>query len=171
VRARAGTAERIVDKLPFNFLYVGFIRLFFPNARIIHCRRDPLDRALSCYTTLFGDGNDFSYDLTDLGRYSRAYLTLMEHWRAIMPPDRFIEVDYEAIVADVETEARRLIAFCGLPWHPSITTFYDTRRTVRTASRLQVRQPIYRTSVNRAAVFGAALDPLRDALAGHPLIG
>jgi tetratricopeptide (TPR) repeat protein len=170
-QTRAGVAERITDKLPLNFLNVGFIRLLFPNARIIHCRRDPVDCGLSCFTTLFEEGNEFSFDLTELGRFIRAYHALMNHWRAVMPPDRFIEVDYEAIVADVETEARRLVAFCGLPWHASITTFYDTQRTVNSASRLQVRQPIYRTSVNRAAAFGVALDPLRDALAGRPLIG
>ena len=120
-----------------------------------------------CYTTLFDKGHEFSYDLTELGRFARAYTQLMDHWRATLPPDRFLEVDYEAIVADVETEARRLVAFCGLPWNDAVLRFYDTRRAVRTASQMQVRRPIYRTSINRALAFGSALDPLRDALAGR----
>lgn len=165
--AHAGDAQRVVDKLPLNFVYVGFIRTLFPNARIIHCRRDAVDNGLSCYTTLFDKGHQFSYDLTELGRFARAYATLMDHWRAALPPDRFLDIDYEAIVADVETEARRLVAFCGLPWDDAVLRFYDTRRAVRTASQMQVRRPIYRTSVNRAAAFGSALDPLRDALAGR----
>jgi tetratricopeptide (TPR) repeat protein len=165
--ADAGDAERVVDKLPLNFVYVGLIRILFPKARIIHCRRDAVDNGLSCYATLFDKGHEFSYDLTELGRFARAYTQLMDHWRATLPPDRFLEVDYEAIVADVETEARRLVAFCGLPWNDAVLRFYDTRRAVRTASQMQVRRPIYRTSINRALAFGSALDPLRDALAGR----
>jgi tetratricopeptide (TPR) repeat protein len=163
--ARAGGAARVVDKLPLNFLNVGFIRLLLPNARIIHCRRNPVDNALSCYTILFDEGNEFSYDLTDLGRFYHSYQTLMEHWRTVVPPDRFFEIDYEAIVADVEGEARRLVSFCGLAWDDAVLRFHQTKRAVRTASKLQVRKPIYRTSIDRAAAFGAALDPLRRALA------
>ena len=84
----------------------------------------------------------------------------MDHWRAAFPPDRFLKVDYEAIVAAVETEARRLVAFCGLLWNDAVLRFYDTRRAARTASQMQVRRPIYRTSINRALAFGAALDAL-----------
>jgi tetratricopeptide (TPR) repeat protein len=162
--AHAAEAERIVDKLPLNFLNVGLIRMLFPNARVIHCRRDSVDTGLSCYLTLFDEGHEFSYDLTELGRFTRAYEPLMEHWRNALPADRFLDIDYEALVTDTEHAARRLVAFCGLPWDGSVLRFYQTQRAVRTASKLQVRQPIYRTSVNRARAFGSALDPLRAAL-------
>jgi tetratricopeptide (TPR) repeat protein len=164
--ARAGDARRIVDKLPLNFVNAGFIRLLFPNARIIHCRRDPVDNALSCYTTLFNEGHEFSYDLVELGRFARAYAQLMDHWRATIEPDRLLEVDYETLVADFEPQARRLVAFCGLPWDAAVLRFHQTARSVRTASKMQVRRPIYSSSVGRAAAFGDALDPLRAALGG-----
>jgi len=163
--AAAAPAARVVDKLPLNFLYLGLVRKLFPNARIIHCRRNAVDRGLSCFTTLFDEGNEFSYDLVDIGRFTRAYHRLMEHWRSNIPADRFIEVDYESIVANVEDAARRLVAFLDLPWHPAVMRFHETSRAVRTASRLQIRRPIYATSMNRAAAFGAALDPLRTILA------
>jgi hypothetical protein len=153
-----------VDKMPANFLHAGLIHLMLPNARIIHCRRDPVDTCLSCYTKLFGAEQAFAYDLTELGRFHRAYQGLMDHWRAVLPPDRFIEVDYEAVVADLESEARRLIGFLGLPWDASCLTFHATRRPVRTASVNQVRQPIYRTSTGRWKAHAAHLGPLLTAL-------
>jgi tetratricopeptide (TPR) repeat protein len=164
VGERAGDAQRIVDKLPGNFAQVGFIRLLFPNARIIHIRRDPLDNGVSLFFTLFDHGHGYSYDLRDIGRFRNAYLRLMAHWRASLSPERFLEIDYETIVDDVETQARRLIDFIGLEWDDGVLRFYETQRAVRTASKVQVRKPIYRTSVNRAAAFGAALDPLREVL-------
>jgi len=164
VGARAGDATRIVDKLPGNFAQAGFIRLLFPNARIIHLRRDPLDNGVSLFVTLFDHGHGYSYDLRDIGRFYNAYAALMTHWRGIFPADRFLEIDYETIVDDFEAQARRLIAFIGLPWDDAVLRFYETERAVRTASKVQVRKPIYRTSVKRAAAFGAALDPLREEL-------
>jgi len=168
VAERAGDATRIVDKLPGNFAQAGFIRLLFPNARIIHLRRDPLDNGISLFITLFDHGHGYSYDLRDIGRFHNAYAALMEHWRGIFPTDRFLEIDYETIVDDFEQQARRLIAFIGLPWDDAVLRFYETQRAVRTASKVQVRRPIYRTSVKRADAFGAALDPLREALAADP---
>jgi tetratricopeptide (TPR) repeat protein len=166
VGAQAGDAARIVDKLPGNFAQAGFIRLLFPNARIIHLRRDPLDNGVSLFITLFDHGHGYSNDLRDIGRFYNAYAELMTHWRGNFPADRFLEIDYETIVDDFEVQARRLIAFIGLPWDDAVLRFYETRRTVRTASKVQVRKPIYRTSVNRAEAFGAALDPLREVLRG-----
>jgi tetratricopeptide (TPR) repeat protein len=167
VGERADDAARIVDKLPGNFAQAGFIRLLFPNARIIHIRRDPLDNGISLFITLFDHGHAYSYDLRDIGRFYNAYAKLMAHWRGIFPADRFLEIDYETIVDDFETQARRLIAFIGLPWDDAVLRFYETERAVRTASKVQVRKPIYRTSVKRAEAFGAALDPLREALRGE----
>jgi tetratricopeptide (TPR) repeat protein len=155
---------RLVDKMPGNFLYAGLIPLILPGARIIHARRHALDTCLSCYTKLFGGEQRFTYNLTELGEFYGYYETLMAHWRAVLPPDRFIEVDYESVVDDLEGEARRLIAFLGLPWDDACLNFHENRRVVRTASVNQVRQPIYRTSRGRWREHAAHLGPLIEAL-------
>ena len=108
--------RHVVDKMPSNFLYAGLIRLILPDARIIHCRRDPVDTCLSCYTKLFTSEQAFSYDLAELGGFHSAYQALMAHWRAALPASHFLDVDYEAVVADLEAEARRILGFLGLPW-------------------------------------------------------
>ena len=135
-----------------------------PDAKIIHSRRNPVDVCLSCYSKLFSDGQNFSYDLTELGRYHRDYQTLMAHWRAVLPPSHFLEVDYEAVVDDVEAEARRMLEFLELPWDPACLEFYRVERPVRTASVNQVRQPIYRTSSGRWRRHADELRPLLQAL-------
>jgi hypothetical protein len=155
---------RVTDKTPANFLYAGLIHLMAPNARIIHCRRDARDTCLSCYTTLFSAGQQFTYDLGELGAYYRSYTGLMDHWRELLPPDRFTEVRYEDVVADLESEARRLVAFCGLAWDDACLDFHKTGRQVRTASANQVRQPLYGHSVGRWARYGDHLAPLTAAL-------
>ena len=135
-----------------------------PRARIIHCRRDPVDTCFSCYARLFADGQNFSYDLVDLGRYYASYAQLMVHWRALLPTEIFTEVDYEAVTDDLEGEARRLISFCGLPWDDACLRYYENRRPVRTASMIQVRQPVYSTSRGGARRFLPYIGPLIDAL-------
>jgi hypothetical protein len=130
---------RFTDKMPYNFLHVGLIHVLFPQARIIHCVRNPLDTCLSCYTTLFTHGHEFSYDLTEAGLYYRNYAQLMAHWRTVIPADRLLEVTYENVVDDFETQARRLVEFCGLPWSEECLRFHETTRPVRTASLHQVR--------------------------------
>jgi len=149
IRARAPTSARVTDKMPSNFRLIGVILHALPQARIIHCRRDPMDTCFSCYAAKFTRGQAFAYDLQELGAYYRAYENAMTYWRAHAPAGRFIEVDYEAIVDDLETQARRLIEFCDVPWSDACLTFHETRRQVRTASVTQVRQPLYRTSVGR----------------------
>ncbi len=156
---RAPGKARVVDKLPGNFHLAGLAHMAMPNARIIHCRRDPLDTCLSCYQTLFTESQPFTYDLGELGRYYRGYERLMDHWRALLPADRFIEVDYEAVVEDVEGQARRLVAFLGLDWDEACLRFHQTRRTVRTASAGQVRQPIYSSSLGRGRRLAQQLGP------------
>jgi tetratricopeptide (TPR) repeat protein len=151
---------RIVDKLPGNFLRIGLIRLILPNARIIHTTRHPLDTCLSCYSKLFTDGLLFSYDLAELGRYYRSYRELMDHWRRILPQDAILDVSYENVVDDLETEARRMIAYCGLPWDDRCINFHRNARTVRTASSVQVRQPLFRTSMERWRHYESHLGPL-----------
>lgn len=114
---------------------------------MLHVRRDPLDTCWSCYTTLFSGNVPYSYDLGELGRYYRAYEMMMESWRSVLPEDRVLEVRYEDVVNDLEAQARRIIAFCGLPWNVACLEFYKTKRVVRTASLAQVRRPLYGTSI------------------------
>lgn len=158
-RVDAGVV-RIVDKLPGNFLRIGLIRLMLPNARIIHTMRDPLDTCLSCYFKLFTNGLYFTYDLGELGRYYRSYRRLMDHWRAVLPRDAILDVRYETVVEDLEAEARRLIEYCGLPWDERCIAFHRNARPVRTASSVQVRQPLFRSSVGRWRHYEAGLAPL-----------
>ncbi|HTU24913.1 MAG TPA: sulfotransferase [Pirellulales bacterium] len=150
---------RLTDKAPGNFSYVGLIRLVLPAARIIHTVRDPVDTCVSCFSKLF-TGQDFSYDLAELGHYYRQYATLMAHWRAVLPAGAMLEVAYEEIVGDLETQARRLIEFCGLEWDERCLAFHQTNRPIATASKVQVRQPIYRGSLGRWRRYEAQLAPL-----------
>jgi hypothetical protein len=150
--------------MPGNFLYAGLIPLILPGARIIHARRNAVDTCLSCYTKLFGGEQRFAYNQTELGEFYGYYEKLISHWRAVLPPERFIEVDYESVVDDLEGEARRLIDFIGLPWNDACLTFHENRRVVRTASANQVRQPIYRTSKGRWREQAPYLGPLLEAL-------
>lgn len=156
--------RHVVDKMPGNFPHLGLIRLILPQARIVHCRRDPVDTCLSCYTKLFAQGHNYSYDLAELGRYHRSYQALMAHWRRILPANRFIEVDYETVVDDLEGQARRLVEFLGLPWDDACLRFHENARPVRTASVNQVRRPIYRGSVGRWRKHAHHLGPLMETL-------
>jgi tetratricopeptide (TPR) repeat protein len=160
--------ERIVDKLPINFLSVGLIHLALPNARIIHVCRDPVDTCLSCFSILFAGPVPYSYELGEIGRYYRAYKELMGHWRAVLPPGVMIDVHYEDVVSDLEAQARRMVAHCGLAWEPACLAFHQTRRLVRTASATQVRQPLYRDAIGRWRPYRNLLGRLWSALGCAP---
>ena len=149
IQPLAPEAERITDKMPSNFFHAGLINLALPNARIIHTRRDPRDTAMSCFSILFAMGHPHTYDLAELGRYIRAYERLMQHWRQVLPEGAMIEVQYEDLVANLETQAKRIVQYCGLKWDSACLAFHKTNRPVRTASVIQVRQPIYKSSVGR----------------------
>jgi tetratricopeptide (TPR) repeat protein len=164
IRAAAGPAKRIVDKLPLNFTFVGLIHLALPNARIIYARRDPIDTCLSCFSILFRGDQPHTYDLGDLGRYYRAFEALMQHWQRVLPEGVLLEVRYEDVVDDLEGQARRMVEHCGLEWEAACLAFHQTRRPVRTASVAQVRQPIYRSSVGRWRPYQHLLQPLLQAL-------
>ena len=153
-------AERITDKMPGNFSLVGLIHLALPNACIIHACRDARDTAFSCFSLLFSGTLEFTYDLAELGRYYRAYLKLMAHWREVLPEGIMLEVQYEDVVHDLESQARRIIAHCGLEWDDACLSFYETERSVRTASATQVRQPIYQSSIGRWRLHEEELQPL-----------
>jgi tetratricopeptide (TPR) repeat protein len=165
IGAAAPTAERIVDKMPANFALLGLIHLALPNARIIHARRDPIDTCLSCFSLLFVGEQPYAYDLGELGRYYRGYQALMDHWRRVLPPDVLLEVRYEDVIEDLEGQARRILAHCGLCWEHTCLDFQQTRRSVRTASCVQVRQPLYHDSVGRWRRYANELKPLLQALA------
>ena len=142
-----------------NFFYVGLIRLILPDARIIHTLRDPVDTCVSCFSRLFTD-LPFSYDLAELGRYYRGYHELMAHWRSVLPAGAMLDVSYEDVVDNLEQQARRLIDFCGLPWDDRCLSFHETNRPIATSSNVQVRQPLYRSSLERWRRYEAYLQPL-----------
>jgi hypothetical protein len=141
-------AARITDKMPGNFHHIGLIATLFPNAKIIHCLRDPRDTCLSIFFGDFVGSHPYSYDLTNLGRYFRQYERLMTHWHEVLP-GRILDVKYEDLVAEQEDELRRMVTFCGLDWEARCLDFHKTSRNVRTRSNAQVRQPIYRSSIER----------------------
>jgi tetratricopeptide (TPR) repeat protein len=164
ITALAPTAERIVDKMPSNFGLLGLIHLTLPGARIIHVRRDPVDTCLSCFSLLLVGRQPYTYELGELGRYYRAYLQLMEHWRTALPEGLLLEVQYEDVVADLEGQARRIVAHCGLPWEDGCLAFHRLQRPVQTASSIQARQPLYGSSVGRWRHYVNELEPLLEAL-------
>ncbi len=158
------SASRVTDKLPFNFRRLGLLHLLLPGARIIHCRRHPVDTCLSIYSIPFKARLDFVGSKADLAFAYRQYARLMDHWRAILPPDRFLEVEYERLIADREAESRRLIAFTGLDWDDACLRPEQNERTVRTASAWQVRQPVYTNSTERWRKYRPWLGELGELL-------
>ena len=164
ITAHAPGRLRVIDKELGHVRYVGLIHLMLPNARIIQCRRDPMDTCLSCYTRHFGGHQPFAYDQTELGRYHRGVDALMAHWRQVIPPDRLIDIAYEDVVRDLPGMARRLVAFCGLDWDDACLRFHETRRAIRTTSMQQARKPLYASSVGRWQRYRAHLGPLLAAL-------
>ncbi len=155
----------LVDKMPANFLHVGLIALLLPQARIIHCMRDPMATCLSCFLTRFSEGNEFSYSLTNLGIYYRLFRRLTTHWQAECPLPQ-IELHYEDLVLNQEAATRRLLEFCRLDWQPQCLQFHRCQRTVTTASSWQVRKPLHRNSLQKWRHFEAHLGPLAFSLGG-----
>jgi hypothetical protein len=166
LRGIAPDAKRVTDKLPDNFLRAGIIHAVFPRARIIHCRRHPVDTSLSIYFANFNQEHDYAYDRDSIAAYYEHYLLLMAHWRKVLPPERFLEVDYERLIANTEQVTRALIAFCGLDWNASCLRHEDNRRTIRTLSVWQARQPIYKRSVARWQRYEPWLGELRRLMPG-----
>jgi tetratricopeptide (TPR) repeat protein len=163
---RAG-APRFIDKMPNNFMHVGLIHLILPNAKIIDARRHPMGCCFSNFKQLFADGQEFTYDLEEMARYYRSYVTLMDHWDRVLP-GRILRVHYEHVVADLEGQVRRVLDFLDLPFEPQCLDFHRTERSVRTPSSEQVRQPIYRSGTDQWRAFEAHLMPLETRL--HDLI-
>ena len=164
VRKLAPSGERVTDKMPSNYYFAGLIRLALPNAKIIHSVRDPVDTCISCFSKLFTAEQNHTYDLAELGRYYKRYERLMAHWHRVLPARSILDVRYENVVADLEGQARRILAYCGLPWDERCLSFHETERPVRTASASQVRQPIYKSAVGRWRAYEGQLEPLLSAL-------
>jgi tetratricopeptide (TPR) repeat protein len=164
VRKLASGRERVTDKMPSNYYFVGLIRLALPNAKIIHTIRDPIDTCVSCFSKLFSAEQNHTYDLGELGRYYKRYERLMAHWRRVLPAGSILDVRYEDVIGDLETQARRIISYCGLSWDNRCLSFYKTDRPVRTASATQVRQPIYTSAIGRWRLHADELGALLDAL-------
>jgi hypothetical protein len=158
------SAARVTDKQTFNFQQLGLIHLLLPKAQIIHCQRHPVDTCLSMYFTYFKGRMPFVSDKADLAFAYRQYAKIMDHWRIVLPSERFLEIDYEELVSNREVVTRRLIAFCGLDWHDACLQPERNERTVTTASLWQARQPIFTSSVERWRRYEPWLGELRQVL-------
>jgi Tfp pilus assembly protein PilF len=163
LRAFGGTGARITDKMPHNFEQLGLVALLFPRARVIHCQRSPVDTCFSCFTHPFNDGHGYNTDLGMLGRYYLEYRRITDHWHRVLPNPPLAS-SYEVLVHNQEAQSRRLIAHLGLEWESGVMAFHKSERLVKTPSRWQVRQPIYRSSVKGWQPYRAHLAPLYDAL-------
>jgi tetratricopeptide (TPR) repeat protein len=161
IERRCPDALRIVDKTPTNSDFLGFMHTVFPNARVIRMRRDPIDTCLSCYFQNFSTGQTFTMDLDDLADYYRVHQRLMDHWCQALPAGAILEVPYEGLVAEQETWTRKILDFVGLEWDERCLAFHETKRSVTTASAWQVRQKIYRQSVERWRNYEKFIGPLK----------
>lgn len=156
------SATHITDKMPLNYWAVGLIHLAYPNAKIIHCRRNPFDNCLSIYVTPFRHAPSFGHDVVNIATGYRQYLHLMDHWRSVLPPSTMIDMDYEELVDNPETNIRKMVQFCGLEWDQACLDPAANKQGVNTPSQWQVRQPLYRRSVNRWENYKDLLTPILD---------
>ena len=162
-RVHRGSAPFFIDKMPNNFRHVGLIKLMLPNAKIIDARRHPMGSCFSGFKQLFAEGQEFTYGLEEVGTYYRDYVDLMDHWDKVFP-GQVLRVQYEEVVADLDSQVRRVLDYCGLEFEESCINFHETDRSVRTPSSEQVRQPIYQSGVEQWKNFESNLDPLKQAL-------
>ncbi|MEL7487596.1 MAG: sulfotransferase, partial [Pseudomonadota bacterium] len=156
-------APYFIDKMPNNFRHIALIHLILPNAKIIDARREPMACCFSGFKQLFAEGQEFTYGLNAIGRYYRDYVQLMRHWDAVLP-GKILRVQHEDVLEDLETQVRRMLDFCGLPFEPQCLEFHKTERSVRTASSEQVRRPINKSGVDQWRPFEPFLEPLRESL-------
>lgn len=166
LRKHNSDAPFIINKMPVNFKYIGFIKLILPNAKIIHCRRSPADTCLSIFKNFFGGEQPFAYDLYELGHYYALYQSMMDHWHTVLPG--FIhDVRYEDMVDNQAQQTKALLDFCGLDWDEACLNFHKSGRPVRTASAAQVRKPMYKDSIDLWKRYQRQLSPLLEALEGQ----
>jgi hypothetical protein len=149
--------------MPHNFWYLGLISLFFPNAKIIHCTREPMDIGLSLYFCRFTHENEYAYDLADIGFYQNLCDKMMAHWKQVLPTTIY-EISYENLVSDMENESKKLVEFCGIDWEDNCLSPHKSTASVQTASLWQVRQPVYTSSVAKWKNYEKYLQPLKESL-------
>jgi hypothetical protein len=168
-RKQAGDTRFITGKMPGNYLHIGLIKLALPNAKVIHCKRDPADNGLSLFKSYFPvRAHYYAYDLSEIGQYYNFYYGLMEHWHSMIPG--FVhDIQYEDMVADQAGQTRSLLDYCRLAWDDACLDFHKTDRPVHTASAVQVRQPIYDSSVQAWKRYEKQLAPMLEAL-GHGMV-
>jgi len=164
LNAIGGGAQRVVDKMPGNFMNLGLIYAALPGARIIHMRRHPIDTCLSIYFQTFSTTHPYANDLPDLAHYYGQYVRMMAHWRAVLPANALLEVPYEGLVVDQENWTRRMLEFAGLPWDANCLDFHQTQRVVITSSKWQVRQKMHATSAGRWHNYTPFVEPLQGLL-------
>jgi hypothetical protein len=165
IRKFSASAKFITDKMPHNFLRIGFIRAILPNARIIHCTRDPMDNCLSIFKNLLKNGHGYADNMPELGQYYRMYLELMDYWRVTLPGFIY-DQSYEDLVISEKEQISRLLQHCGLHWDDACLDFHKTRRKIKTTSNAQVRRPIYSDSVKLWTRYEKQLEPLKAAIYG-----
>ena len=154
---------RVTDKFPLNFMNVGVIKQILPNARIIHCYRDPVDTCLSCFKQRFSAGHRYAYNLEELGGFYKLYQELMDHWHKVLP-GHILDVEYESLVDDQAGQLKRILEFCGLPWDDACLMFHESDRAAMTASSIQVKKPLYRSGIGYWRHYEDHLKPLLDVL-------
>ena len=162
IHRKTGTPY-FIDKMPNNFRHIGLIHLVLPNAKIIDARRDAMGCCFSGFKQLFAEGQEFTYGLEEVGRYYKGYVDLMAHWDAVLP-GKILRVRYEDVVADLETQVRRILDYVGLPFETACLNFHQSERAVRTPSSEQVRQPIFTSGLDQWENYEPYLAPLRAAL-------
>lgn len=165
---RKSDSRCFIDKMPDNFQFAGLIAMAMPGAKIIDVRRNPMDTCIGNFRQWFGRGKEYSYDLTELGERYLQYIRVMQHWNEVTP-GRILSVDYENVVADIESETRRILSWCDLPWEEDCLRFHESRRAVTTASSEQVRQPIFTSGVDFWKNYEMHLGGLAELL--KPVIG
>jgi len=164
LKSIGGTKAHVTDKMPHNFYLSGLIHAMFPSARIIHCRRNPVDTCISIYTTRFPEPLNFAHNQEEIVFFYKEYLRIMEHWRRVLPADRFLEVDYEELISDREKVTRRMIEFCGLEWNDACLHHERNPGAIRTPSWWQARQPVYTTSMGRWKNYEPWLGAFKELL-------
>jgi len=165
IRENSAEKEFITDKMPHNFMHIGLIKTILPAAKVIHCMRNPMDTCFSIFKTEFAGEHKYAYDMVELGHYYNLYRDLMSHWEKLLPGFMY-PLRYEELVADQQEQTKSLLDFCGLPWDDACLSFHKTQRRVSTASLAQVRQPIYKDSVELWKRYEKQLEPLRKAIYG-----
>jgi hypothetical protein len=160
-RAYRNSAPLFIDKMPNNFLHIGLIKLILPNAKIIDARREPMACCFSGFKQLFAEGQEFTYGLENIGRYYAAYIDIMQHWNKVLP-DFILHVQHEDVINDLEGQVRRILDFCDLEFEQSCVDFYKTKRTIKTPSSEQVRQPIFRGGMQQHINYDKHLGPLKS---------